>query len=180
MSKALIIIDMLYDFVDSEGRLYCGPEGSAIVPRVKSLLEQAREQGIPVVFIADRHLPSDPEFDIFPPHCVQDSPGAEIIEALRPLGDERVIAKRRYSAFFGTDLDLTLRELRADELILVGVCTNICVLYTAADARNLAYRVVVPADAVASFDASAHDWALGQMETVLGCQVPQEGYLLCK
>ena len=180
MSKALIIIDMLNDFVDPQGSLYCGSQGSALVPRVKALLEQARQHDVAVVFVADRHLPTDPEFDIFPEHCVKGSEGSEIIEPLRPLENERIIPKRRYSAFFGTDLDLTLRELGADELVLVGVCTNICVLYTAADARNLAYRVVVPADAVTSFDEGAHDWALNQMETVLGCQLAGEGYQLCE
>lgn len=179
MPKALIVIDMLYDFVDPQGNLYCGLQGSAIISRVETLLQQARNAGVPVIFIADRHLPADPEFDMFPNHCVEDTKGADIIESLRPQGGERVITKRRYSAFFATDLDLTLRELGISELVLVGVCTNICVLYTAADARMLAYKVVVPSDAVASFDQGAHEWSLNQLETVLGCHVVREEFSLC-
>ena len=164
MSQALIIIDMLHDFIDPQGSLYCGSQASVIIPRVVELLEEARSAGLPVLFIADRHLPTDAEFQMFPDHCVEDTPGASIIPPLTPQGEERVIAKRRYSAFFATDLDLTLRELAVRELVLVGVCTNICVLYTAADARMLAYQVTVPADAVTSFDLPAHQWALGQTD----------------
>jgi len=54
---------------------------------------------------------------------------------------------------------------------LTGVCTNICVLYTAADARNLAYKVSIYKDAVASFDSTAHDFALKEAKNTLGCNI---------
>ena len=82
-----------------------------------------------------------------------------------------MIPKRRYSGFFGTDLDITLREREIDTLRLVGDCTNICVLYTAAEARYRDYAVEVPADCVATFDPDAHTFALKQMQTVLGANV---------
>lgn len=169
--RALLVIDMLRDFVCEEGSLYCGQAASALVGRVAREVEAARRAGVPVVYVCDRHLPDDPEFRMFPPHCVAGTAGAEVVPELAPLPGERVIPKRRFSGFFGTDLDLTLRELGAGRLRLVGVCTNICVLYTAADARMRAYEVEVPADGVASFDAGAHEWALRQMERVLGVRV---------
>ncbi|MEW6523811.1 MAG: isochorismatase family cysteine hydrolase [Bacillota bacterium] len=171
MSQALVVVDMLVDFMDPGGRLFCGAAARTIVPRVAELIEEARRDGTPVIFIADRHLSSDPEFAMFPPHCIAGTQGAEVVDELRPLPAERVIAKRRFSAFYGTDLDLTLRELGVDQLVLVGVCTNICILYTAADACMRHYRVVVPRDAVASFDEDAHGWALRQLETVLGATI---------
>lgn len=168
MKSALIVIDMLKDFIDTDGCLSLGEAGQGVIEAVRQRIEAARRDGTAVLFVADRHRPGDSEFEMFPQHCLEGTAGAEVIEEIRPRQDEPVISKRRYSAFFGTDLDITLREMGVGHLILVGVCTNICILYTAADARNLGYRVTVPTGAVASFDADAHDWALGQMETVLG------------
>ena len=169
--RALLVIDMLKDFIEPDGKLTCGPAGAGIVPSVKALLDEFRAKDEPVLFIADRHMPADKEFDMFPEHCLQGSPGGEIVAELAPREGERVIYKRRYSAFFGTDLDLTLRELGAAELVLAGVCTNICILYTAADARMRGYRVIVFPEAVASFDSHAHAFALEQMKDVLHVEV---------
>ncbi len=107
----------------------------------------------------------------FPAHCIAGTKGAQIIEELDVKDEDKIIRKRRYSAFFGTDLDLYLREKGVDELFIVGVCTNICVLYTAADARNLAYKVNIYKDGVASFDEKAHEFALKEAENTLGCMV---------
>ncbi|MDI6870876.1 MAG: isochorismatase family cysteine hydrolase [Bacillota bacterium] len=171
MSTALVVIDMLEDFLSPSGNLYIGPEAGRVIPAVAVELERARAEGWPVIFVCDSHREGDPEFAMWPDHCLCGSQGAAVIPALAPRPGEPVIAKRRYSAFFGTDLDLTLRERGVEEVVLVGVCTNICVLYTAADARMLNYSVTVVAPATASFDRAAHDFALQQMETVLGCQV---------
>jgi nicotinamidase/pyrazinamidase len=94
-----------------------------------------------------------------------------VIPELQEFADE-VIPKRRYSAFFETNLEQRLEELAPDKIIVVGDCTNICVLYTVADARNRDYAVEVPADCVATFDPDAHKFALHQLKTVLGAEVP--------
>ncbi len=169
--RALVVIDMLVDFVEEGGALYCGPDAREIIPRVREELDRARAQGDPVIYVCDRHRPDDLEFRMFPPHCVEGSRGAEICSELSPRERDRVVFKRRFSGFYGTDLDLALREQGIDELTLVGVCTNICVLYTAADARMRNYAVTVPADAVASFDAAAHRFALRELEKTLGVRV---------
>ncbi len=171
MTKALVVIDMLEDFLSPAGSLYIGPEAARVVPAVRAELERARAGGWPVVFLCDSHREGDPEFAMWPAHCLCGSKGAGVVADLAPHPGEPVIAKRRYSAFFGTDLDLTLRERDVQEIVLVGVCTNICVLYTAADARMLNYTVTVVAPATASFDQAAHEFALQQMEKVLGCRV---------
>ncbi|MDP6102243.1 MAG: isochorismatase family cysteine hydrolase, partial [Dehalococcoidia bacterium] len=64
-----------------------------------------------------------------------------------------------------------LRELGPEKIIICGVCTDICVLHTTADARNRDYTVEVPSDAVATFDANAHVWALQHMENILGAKL---------
>ncbi|HHW14055.1 MAG TPA: cysteine hydrolase [Firmicutes bacterium] len=171
MAKALLVIDMLEDFLSPGGTLYIGPEAGRVIPAVAAEVNRARSEGWTVIFVCDAHRANDREFETFPAHCLCGSPGAAILAQLAPSPGEPVITKRRYSAFFGTDLDLTLRERGIDELVLVGVCTNICVLYTAADARMRNYEVTVVAQATASFDRAAHDFALQQMETVLGCRV---------
>ncbi|MFY9415579.1 MAG: isochorismatase family cysteine hydrolase [bacterium] len=169
--RALLVIDMLKDFIEPEGSLYVGKAGEAIIEPVAREIRRFREAGEPVIYVCDQHLATDPEFAMFPAHCVRGTRGAEVIDQLKPREEELVIPKRRYSAFFGTDLDLCLRELGVEELVLVGVCTNICVLYTACDARMRNYKVTVLKDGVASFDEEAHRFALEQMENVLGVQV---------
>lgn len=79
--------------------------------------------------------------------------------------------KRRYSSFCGTDLDLRLRERNIKRVVLVGVCTDICVLHTAVDAYNLGYEMVIPKACVASFNPQGHEWALGHFASSLGATV---------
>lgn len=169
--KALLVIDMLNDFIKPEGALYIGPAAERVVPAVRARLEEYRRNGDLVIFICDRHRSGDLEFEMFPPHCLEGDPGAEVIEALAPQPGERLIYKRRYSAFFGTELDLVLRECQIRELELTGVVTNICVLYTAADARMLNYGVTVDAAAVAGIKEKNHRFALQEMKDTLGVTV---------
>lgn len=169
--KALIIIDMLKDFIEEDGILTTGPAGKEIIPFIKEKVIEFRQNDFPVIYICDSHEKDDKEFDMFPPHCITNTDGSQIIEDLEVEDGDKVIRKRRYSAFFGTDLDLYLREKGVDEICLVGVCTNICVLYTAADARNLGYKVNIYEKGVASFDQEAHGFALKEMERTLGCKI---------
>ncbi|MEW5920482.1 MAG: isochorismatase family cysteine hydrolase [Bacillota bacterium] len=170
MAKALLIIDMLRDFLERDGALCIG-DTEEIRQNVSSRLAEWRGRGDPVIYIMDRHLPHDAEFKMFPPHCLAGEWGGEVVDELDPREGDYLIYKRRYSAFFGTDLDLTLRELGVTQLELAGVCTQICVLYTAADARMRGYDVTVRENCVASFDGEAHDFALKEMEKTLGVQV---------
>ena len=169
--RALLVVDMIHDFVHEGGALYCGPSMARIVPVIQGELDRARAAREPVVYLTDAHLPGDAEFQMFPPHAIVGTTGAEIVPELAPSPDDVVIPKRRYSGFFGTDLDITLREKGVDTIRLVGDCTNICVLYTAADARNLGYAVEVVEDGVTSFDAEAHRDALRELQKTLGARL---------
>jgi nicotinamidase/pyrazinamidase len=171
VKRALVVIDMIEDFAHEGGALYCGPTMGQIIPVIQRELSRARAAGEPVVYLTDNHVPDDAEFQVFPPHAIVGTTGAEIIPELAPDEADDVIPKRRYSGFFGTDLDITLREKSVDTLRLVGDCTNICVLFTAADARNLGYAVEVIRDGVTSFDAEAHQDALRELEMTLGAKV---------
>jgi nicotinamidase-related amidase len=171
VKRALVVIDMIEDFAHEGGALYCGPTMGQIIPVIQRELVRARAAGEPVIYLTDNHVPDDAEFKVFAPHAIVGTKGAEIIPELAPEDADDVIPKRRYSGFFGTDLDITLREKDVDTLRLVGDCTNICVLFTAADARNLGYEVEVVREGVTSFDAEAHDDALRELEKTLGARV---------
>ena len=175
MANAVIVIDMQKGFMAPGGTLYCGDEARAIIPRVEARVQQEKAAGGVVFFTQDSHEPDDKEFEMFPPHCIYGSVEEEIIDELAPLtGDARIVKKRRYSAFFETDLALQLKDLRPDKVVVMGDCTDICVLHTVAELRNRDYKVEVPADCVASFDRAQHDWALVHMEKILGASITRK------
>ena len=175
MANVVLVIDMLRGFLEpshdgQEHKLYCGEGARAIIPNVRRLLEAERAQGAHIIFVADTHDPDDKEFEMFPPHCIKGTPENEVIPELRDIPGD-LLPKRRYSAFFDTDLETRLAELQPEKIIVCGVCTDICVLHTTADARNRDYPVEVRADCVASFDPDQHRWALQHMERILGAKV---------
>ena len=169
--RALLVIDMLRDFIDETGALTVGPEGKEIIPFISDKIDEFRKSKASIIYICDNHESDDKEFDMFKPHCIIGTEGSNIVDELAPAEHDKIIKKRRYSAFFGTELDLYLREREVKELYIVGVCTNICVLYTAADARNLNYDVTIYKEGVASFDKDAHDFALNEAKNTLGCKI---------
>lgn len=171
MKNALLIIDMLNDFLKEDGALYIGEGAQPAIKATSIALEKGRQKNWPVIYICDQHLKDDAEFNLFPPHCIKGTKGAAIITELAPQKEELIISKRRYSAFYGTELDLYLRERKIEELLVCGVCTNICVLYTTADARMRNYGVKIIKEATASFDNQAHQFALKEMENTLGAKI---------
>ena len=170
MTNALLVVDMLRGFLEPGHNLYCGDEARKIIPNVQRLMERELEAGSKLFFICDNHDPDDLEFQMFPVHCVTGTQETEVIPELAGYPGEAVL-KRRYSAFFDTDLEKRLAEIMPEKVIICGVCTDICVMHTAADARNRDYAVEVPADCVATFDPKAHEDALRHMEKILGARV---------
>lgn len=168
--SALLIIDMLNDFISQEGSLVV-PGADRIVPRIARILEEARRQGVTVVYVADAHREDDLEFRHWPPHAIAGSWGGEVVEGLKPVPADYLIPKRRYSAFFGTDLDNYLRELGIRKLYLTGVLTNICVYATALDACMRNYEVAVFGDAVASLSEETDEFVFRQLREVLHADV---------
>ena len=170
MANAVIVVDMLRGFFEEGYRLYVGEKACGIIPHIRRLLERELAQGSKVFFIGDQHDPDDLEFKIYHPHCVAGSVESEVIPELADYPGE-IIPKKRYSGFFGTQLEEKLKRLQPDKLIICGVASNICVLYTVADARNRDYDVEVPADCVASLNEAAHGFALEHMAKVLGARL---------
>ena len=167
MSNVVLVVDMLRGFLEEGYPLYCGDDARAIIPRVRAVIERELAAGGNAIFIADNHDPDDLEFETFPPHCIRGSIESEVVPELADLV-ETYLPKRRYSAFFDTDLEERLKKLEPDKVIIVGVCTDICVMHTASDARNRDYTVEVPVNCVSSFEEMAHNNALKHMKSILG------------
>ena len=170
MSNAVLVVDMVVGFLEPGRNLYSGDDARAIIPNIQRLIEREQAQGASVIFICDTHDPDDLEFQMFPVHCVEGTDECQLVPELRGYEGD-ILRKRRYSAFFETDLEQRLEKLKPDKIIVCGVCTDICVMHTTADARNRDYQVEVPTDCVASFDSQAHDYALQHMERILGAKL---------
>ena len=93
-------------------------------------------------------------------HCMEDSPDSDYAQLTYPIKGEYLISKRRYSAFFGTDLEILLKGLHVDTLYLIGGLTDVCIHYTAVDAHQHDYHIKVVTDAVAGSSQEAHAYAL--------------------
>jgi nicotinamidase-related amidase len=148
---ALVVVDMQNDFVKEDGSLLV-PDAEATIPKIKSLLDLARESGMKVVLTQDTHTEGDPEWEIWPEHVREGSWGWQIVEELEPLEDELVIRKVRYDAFYGTHLDHYLRIWGVDTLVICGTVADICVHYTAASAALRWLEVIIPRDATSALD----------------------------
>ncbi len=164
--KALLIIDMINDFIDPKGALYCGEEVQRIIIPLVKRLEEFRNKNLPIIFLCDSHSPEDKEFEAFPPHAIKGTWGAEVIPELAPRQGEYIVPKTRFSGFFKTSLEDILRNLGINEVCLTGVCTSICVMDTAAGAFYRDLKITVFKDCVGDFDPEMHNFALKRMITV--------------
>ena len=170
MANVVLVIDMLKGFLEEGYPLYAGVQARQIIPNIQGLLEQELKQGAKLFFVCDQHDPDDLEFKMFPPHCIAGTPEAKVIPELKKYPGE-VIPKKRYSAFFNTQLEEKLKQLKPGKLIVCGVLTDICVMHTVADARNRDYNIEVPVDCVAAIDEKTQQFALGHMSKVLGARL---------
>ncbi len=170
LDRVVIVADMIRGFLEEGYPLFLGEGARQIIPCIVELLRRELAAGSKVIYLVDTHAPDDREFQMFPPHCIEGTAETEVIPELAEFPGE-IIPKRRYSGFFETELEARLQELAPDEVIVVGVCTDICVMYTVNDAWNRDYPVTVYADCVATFDEEMHRFALRHMEKVLGARI---------
>lgn len=168
--KALVIIDMLNDFVDGS---LANPRAQAIVAPLKRLLDHARHEGWVVVFSNDAHEPGDPELAVWGKHGMAGTPGAQVIPELAPQPGEKEIVspKRFYGAFDDTGLEEQLRALGVDEVVLAGQHTHICVRHSSYGAFTRGFKITVPRDAVCTFEGVDEDEALEYLRTTYGARV---------
>ena len=165
---ALLIIDMLNDSFLSE-RL--SAKRAALCDSINALLRFARENQFHIIWVrqefkadlSDAFLEMrDENIEMY----IEGTFGSRIVAELEQMDDECEIIKKRYSAFFGTELDALLKKLAPPFLVLVGVNTHACIRTAAIDAYQLDYRVQIISDCVASPDQRHHDVTLDYLERI--------------
>jgi nicotinamidase-related amidase len=166
---ALIVIDV------QKGEVLPGEHGVSIMPggerrheHTRAIVAAARAAGIPPIFVQEVHKPSLIDFGREldgkeTVHCLEGEEATELAEGIGPVAEEYLIRKRRYSAFFATELELVLKAYGASTLVLLGALTDVCVHYTFADAHQHDYHCRVVADCVGGSSLGAHEAALAAM-----------------
>jgi ureidoacrylate peracid hydrolase len=174
---AILVVDVQNDFCHPAGS--AGKAGSdtsaamAMIPRLQSLLDAAREVGTKIIFIQTIHTDETDSEAWLGRHetprlnCRKDTWGAEFT-GVGPRDDEPIVNKHRYSAFINTRLDSVLRTYKIENIIATGVATNVCVESTARHGYMLDYHLVFAGDCSAAYDKTLHDGCLENMRRHFG------------
>ena len=169
-TTAVLVIDMLNDFCVEPGPL-ANPAALELCPAQNSVLDAVRATGGTVVFINEQHrttLQPVRDFAKRMTHTYEGSWGAQVVADLPVKSGDLTVLKRRYSGFFASDLDVTLRDRGVRAVVLMGVLTNICVRATAHDAFFLGYDTVVPRDCVGAMSVIEQQATLYDIATHFG------------
>tara|TARA_R110000751_G_scaffold272764_1_gene373095 strand:+ start:112735 stop:113307 length:573 start_codon:yes stop_codon:yes gene_type:complete len=169
---ALIVIDMQNAFLHSDGENFY-PEATQVIAPVRALVDKARDSHCLVVHTLDRHRVGLPDFEQrrLPVHGLEGGFDAAYFDGFGPKRGrdlEVEIVKRRYSAFFSTDLALLLRECGIENTLICGVKTNVCVRATAQDAFAHGFHVRVVREATNSNRANLAAASLEDIDRYLG------------
>lgn len=157
--SALMVVDMQKFFLEPSSPTFtCG--GLAILPNIIKLISAFRTAGQPVIYTKHVHHPDKIDAGImgwwWEGMCVEGTPESEIHNELKPIGNEKIILKHRYSSFYNTDLETILRCMKVEDLVIAGIMTNMCCESTARDAYYRDYRVFFPADGTGSINEEMH------------------------
>jgi len=168
---ALLIIDIINDleFPDGEKVL---PWAMKLAPKLAAFRARARRGGMPVIYVNDNFGHWHSGFEEVYAHCTRrGARGRDVSRRLKPTRDDYFILKPRHSGFYATSLVPLLEDLKARRLILAGIATNLCVLFTAHDAHMRGYKLVVLSDCCAAESDFDHNVALKQLETFCGAKI---------
>jgi nicotinamidase-related amidase len=174
---ALLLIDVI-NAMDFEGAEALVRQAVPMAHQIAALKKRARAAKIPAIYINDNFGRWQSDFRKLVDHVLHDGvPGEPVARILEPADDDYFVLKPKHSAFFETTLDTLLAYLGATTLILTGVAGNICILFSANDAYMRDYRIVVPADCVASNTPEENRNALQQIARVLKGDTPSSDQL---
>jgi nicotinamidase-related amidase len=169
VNDALLLVDVVNDFEHDDGERLLESFRARHEALVRAL-GRARAEDVPVVYANDNFGVWDGDAPRLVRQALEGA-GGELIEAIAPQEGERFVVKPRYSAFDHTPLELILRELEVERLLLAGASTEGCVAQTAIDARELGFKVSVLAEACATVDERLERVALEYLEAVAGVRV---------
>jgi nicotinamidase-related amidase len=168
---ALVLIDVINDLEFPGGERLLA-HARPMAERLAALKRRAKAADVPVIYVNDNFGRWRSDLRALVAHCLDnDVRGRPIVALLAPDADDYVVLKPKHSGFFSTTLDTLLKYLQVSTLILTGVAGNVCVLFTANDAFMRDFRLVVPADCVASINPAENRHALAQMREVLGADL---------
>lgn len=163
----LILIDIINDLAFAKGQDLL-QHAIPMAKKIAALKKRAKRVGIPSIYVNDNFGRWQSDLQKLVRHCLDDAVcGKPLAMLLLPDDDDYFVLKPKHSGFYSTTLELLLHALGATTLILTGIAGNICVLFTANDAYMREYKIVVPADCVASNTVEANQNALHLMHTVL-------------
>ncbi|MET0754222.1 MAG: cysteine hydrolase [Pyrinomonadaceae bacterium] len=168
---ALLLIDVISDFEFEDGEKifrYALP----MARKIAELKERAKKHKIPCIYVNDNFGKWQSDFKKLLEHALDQScRGAEIAELLKPDEDDYFVLKPKHSGFYSTTLDILLNYLQSQTLIIAGIATNICVLYTANDAYMRDFDLIIPSDCVAANEESENRDMLKYIEKYLKADV---------
>ncbi len=174
MKTAILVVDTIEDFfshVMTESDDARKRAGSIVAP-LKNLLKQAREQSVPVVYIYDYFTYAEAEIDahlkIHGRHAVEGTTGVKVLEDIAPQPEDFVIYKKVYDGFYGTRLDMVLRELDVKRIAVTGLWTDICVMHTVMGGWVRRYETILVEDCANSQKEEEMLWALEYMRKNYG------------
>lgn len=168
---ALILVDVIND-MDFDGGEALRKQALPMAKRLRALAQRARESGVAVVYVNDNFGKWRSDFRTLLDHCIKDGVrGAEIAKILKPEKTDYFVLKPKHSGFFSTTLDTLMEYLHVRTVIITGLTTDRCVLFTAADAHMRDLHLVVPEDCSSAESQDAHKQAIEMMKRVLGADV---------
>ena len=166
---ALLLIDVIND-LEFEGGEKLLPQALAMAQKLAELKRRAR--AIPVIYVNDNFGKWRSDFQHLLKHCLEDGVrGEAVVRLLQPEAEDYFVLKPKHYGFFSTTLDILLRYLQAQTLIIIGLATDICVFFTANDAYMRDFKIVVPSDCVAAEDNGRTEHALQLMQRVLKADI---------
>lgn len=161
MLTAVLVIDMVNDNVHTEGHGAMAREAKQIIPAIQRLLDFSRQKGFPIVYPCDTFREDDFIFKgRMRPHALEGTPGCQVIPELQPVPGELVLPKRRFSAFWKTNLGDTLRQKGVGEVVLSGISSQGCVLTSAFDALSEDFYTIIISDCTAAYKPEVHQQIL--------------------
>jgi nicotinamidase-related amidase len=168
---ALLLIDVInaIDFPEASSLL---EQAIPMAKQLAILKRRAKEAGVPSIYVNDNFGRWKSDFQHIVRHCTSKSArGAAVASRLRPQSNDYFVLKPMHSGFYSTTLEVLLEYLCVDTLILTGIATNICVLFTANDAYMRDYTLYVPCDCVAANTAKENTGALDDMKRLLKADI---------
>ncbi|MFW0966884.1 MAG: cysteine hydrolase family protein [Thermacetogeniaceae bacterium] len=170
---ALLIIDMQNDFC-LPGAPFEIKGAMSVTPQIKKAIDASRNCGLPIIYIIRHYRADGSDVEITRYHdfikkggaCIRGTKGAEIIDELKPVKGDYIIVKQRWSAFFQTELDILLRRINVDQIVVTGIQTPNCIRATVWDANSLDYEVILLTDGTAAKTPEVHRANLYDMQNI--------------